>query len=250
MQQATASFPLSRFVESVREIAPSGGRRRVDRLPDGRTCLVFRSLQPGHGDIFVIGPRTRAVFKEVHGFVAATTVQFKPGWSTPLLGVAASVLTDRYVRLEDLWGGPGRELLFELLAAEGATVRLERIAKALARRVHPASEPTSAPLARRAAQLLDEADVRVERVADRLGVTARHLRRAFAENIGVTPKDYARSARLQRVVRMAATAGDWSKVASTAGYYDQAHLIAEFRDLVGLTPGAFARRGDESRREV
>jgi AraC-like DNA-binding protein len=32
---------------------------------------------------------------------------------------------------------------------------------------------------------------------------------------------------------------------SDAGYYDQAHLIADFRDLVGLTPGAFRRRADD-----
>lgn len=50
--------------------------------------------------------------------------------------------------------------------------------------------------------------------------------------------------RLQRAVRLSAAAApaarDWARIASAAGYYDQSHLIAEFRDLVGLTPGAFA----------
>lgn len=35
---------------------------------------------------------------------------------------------------------------------------------------------------------------------------------------------------------------DWGSIALEAGYYDQPHLIAEFRSLVGLTPGAFAER--------
>jgi transcriptional regulator GlxA family with amidase domain len=89
---------------------------------------------------------------------------------------------------------------------------------------------------------METEEVRVESVAARLGVTARHLRRAFAENIGVSPKDFARAARLQRAVRMAATSDDWARIATDAGYYDQAHLIADFRELVGLTPGAFLER--------
>ena len=42
-------------------------------------------------------------------------------------------------------------------------------------------------------------EVRVESVAERLGVTARHLRRAFTESAGIGPKELARSVRYQRV---------------------------------------------------
>lgn len=245
--EAVSTFPLSRFVESVQLVALMGDRaRRVDRLPDGRTSLVFRVLEGGRrGDVTVMGPRTRALLKDATGFVQALMVQFKPGWSTPLLGVAAGELTDGFVMLEDLWGGSGRELVFELLGAKSMPERLDRIARALTSRAGSAFEPTSAPLARRAARLMEAGEVRVEHVADRLGVTARHLRRAFVENIGIGPKDFARSARLQRAVRMAATSSDWGRIAAEAGYYDQAHLIADFRDLVGLTPTAFSKRASD-----
>ena len=81
----------------------------------------------------------------------------------------------------------------------------------------------------------------MESVAKRLGVTARHLRRAFTESVGIGPKEFARTVRLQRAVRSAATSNDWGRIAADAGYYDQAHLIADFRELVGLTPGAFLK---------
>ena len=71
----------------------------------------------------------------------------------------------------------------------------------------------------------------VDGMAERLGVTTRHLHRAFVENIGVGPKEFARSVRLQRALRLAATSRDWGRIASDAGYYDQSHLIADFRDL-------------------
>jgi len=31
----------------------------------------------------------------------------------------------------------------------------------------------------------------------------------------------------------------WASIAAAAGYYDQAHLIAEFRAIAGMTPRAF-----------
>jgi len=48
--------------------------------------------------------------------------------------------------------------------------------------------------------------------------------------------------RFQAVVRRAATGSeiDWADVALAGGYFDQAHLVHEFRDFSGLTPGEYA----------
>ncbi|WP_044236112.1 helix-turn-helix domain-containing protein [Chondromyces apiculatus] len=243
MDSADATFSLSRFVEDVHALVPVTGRACHERLPDGRTTLVFRVIEEGRrGDLCVAGPRTRALFKNTTGVARAVILQFKPGWSAPLLGVAAHTLTDRIVPLEDIWGRSGGDLCLELLAARSVPEVLDRVSRAIALRTHQTFEPASARLARRAVHLLEGDEVRVESVAERLGVTARHLRRAFTESVGVPPKDFARAVRLQRAVRMAATSKDWVRIAADAGYYDQSHLIADFREFVGLTPGAFLKR--------
>ncbi|MDI1476337.1 helix-turn-helix transcriptional regulator [Polyangium sp. y55x31] len=238
------NLALPRFVEDIRAVAPPPGQAvDVEWLPDGRTSFVFRAFEGGReGDVWVAGPRTRAIFKSKTGLARTVTLRFKPGWSVPLLGVAASEFTDRIVPLEDVWGHAGREFCEELLAARSRADVMDRVARALAVRAGQPFETASGPLARRAVCLLEGGEVRVESVADRLGVTARHLRRAFTENIGIGPKEFARAVRLQRAVRMAATSCDWARIAAEAGYYDQAHLIADFRQLVGLTPGAFFKR--------
>ncbi|MET0390870.1 MAG: AraC family transcriptional regulator [Polyangiales bacterium] len=255
-RSSSLAFPLTRYIERIRYIAPLRGRkRRVDRLPDGRTSLVFRELERrSHGDVTVLGPFTRARLKEAEGFARAVEFQFKPGWSTPLLGVSASELTDEYVGIEELWGHIGHELVHGLLCAQSMPDMAACLSRALATRVAIASEPASAPLARRAAHMLADHTLRVESVAAQLGATSRHLRRAFAENIGVSPKDYARSARLQRALSLASTAtspaNNWLRIALDAGYYDQAHLNADFRALVGLTPTALAKRMREPNPQV
>jgi len=72
--------------------------------------------------------------------------------------------------------------------------------------------------------------------------------RAFVESIGVGPKEYARSIRLHRALRRAETSSDWARIATDTGYYDQAHLISEFRQLIGLTPVEYvnAMSGDRN----
>lgn len=244
MDSATPTFALSRFIEDVREVVPApGGPLDVEQIPDGRTTLVFRVLEAGRkGDVAVAGPRTRAKSKHATGIARVVVVQFKPGWSASLLGVATSALTDRTVLLEDIWGPAGADLCLELLAAPGLPAIVDRLGRALDVRSRQTFEPASARLARQAVRLLENGEARVESVATQLGVTARHLRRAFTEHIGIGPKEYARTMRLQRALRSAATSKDWARIAAESGYYDQAHLISDFRQLVGVTPGAFAKR--------
>jgi AraC-like DNA-binding protein len=94
-------------------------------------------------------------------------------------------------------------------------------------------EPASLRLARKAVGLWrQDHNLRVVHVARELGVTARHLRRSFIESVGVRPKEFARMARLEKAVRAAPPSieRDWTRVAVDTGYYDQSHLIAEFRE--------------------
>ncbi|MCA9628410.1 MAG: helix-turn-helix domain-containing protein [Myxococcales bacterium] len=238
---ARASAELSRVIERTSWLSALGHERRVDRLPDGRTALVVRVLGAERGEVHVLGPRTQATLKRAT-FERALLVQFKPGCSASLLGVPARELTDRYVPLEDLWGRAAATLASDLVRAPDAGTALVHLQRAFTARRGSRWRPTSAGLARHAAYLLEHEDSRVEGVARRLGVTSRHLRRTFDQCIGVAPKSFARAARLQRAVRMLNRSNDWGSIALEAGYYDQPHLIAEFRSLVGLTPGAFAER--------
>jgi AraC-like DNA-binding protein len=86
----------------------------------------------------------------------------------------------------------------------------------------------------------------VERIAERLRVSPRYLRRAVDRETGLSLKRYARVVRLLNAVTTAddwpaTKVQSWAGVAAESGFYDQSHLIRECHDLCGLTPGEIMR---------
>lgn len=143
--------------------------------------------------------------------------------------------------IEELWSNAAAHQLKDLLAgARGtasAAVTLERV---IAERL-PAMADTSragAQLALVAADRLTSA--RLTAVARDLGVSERHLRRVFRDTVGLSPKAFAKLTRFHHALRIARITGPahWARIAAEAGYYDQAHLIADFRAIAGVTPQA------------
>ena len=162
------------------------------------------------------------------------------GASEAVLGVRASVTAGRIVPLEELWDAAATRRLFDRLAGARDSVAAAAVLEsAIAERVATtaAVRSSGADLALGAAARLTSASVNA--VAAGLGVSERHLLRVFRETVGVSPKAFARLARFRRAVRAATEVGaaGWASIAADAGYYDQAHLIAEFRAIAGVTPG-------------
>jgi AraC-like DNA-binding protein len=87
-------------------------------------------------------------------------------------------------------------------------------------------------------------------IAASLSISERHLRRRFRNAVGCSPKDYARRLRVANaaILADAETHPRWALIAAEAGFHDQAHMIADFKVLSGLTPRALhrERRGDGS----
>src|SRR5439155_2387487 len=86
--------------------------------------------------------------------------------------------------------------------------------------------------------------VRVDDLARAVGSSRRHLTGSFRQEIGLPPKAAARVLRLRRAITLLerGSHAGLAHVAAASGYYDQAHLDRDFRDLAGMTPTAFLAR--------
>jgi AraC-like DNA-binding protein len=208
--------------------------------PEVQIVARFGPSTRGGVDVHAMGGRARAHRKLLRRGQRAVTARLHLGAPEAVLGVSAPALAGRIVALEELWGDVAtRRLLDKLAAARDLPDAAAILESAIAERRAVARGPgAGARLALAAAQRL--AGANVSAVAGDLGVSERHLRRLFRETIGVSPKTYAKLARFHRALGAARQPGHagWAGIAAQAGYYDQAHLIADFRAIAGVTPQA------------
>jgi AraC-like DNA-binding protein len=168
-------------------------------------------------------------------------VRFRPGMARAFLLAPAAEFTDTSAALADVWGREVVALEQQVEAARRSPARIRLLEPALLRRLRAARPPE--PCVAAALHLIARrrGAVTMREVSRFAGVSRQHLARRFAEHVGVSPKMFARVTRfrslltLLRQVRLAS----WSDTAAAAGYYDQSHLIADFRQFTGRTPEDF-----------
>lgn len=78
--------------------------------------------------------------------------------------------------------------------------------------------------------------VTVNELVRKYHVSERQLERVFAQQIGLSPKNFSRIIRFQQVFKLAGAAGSLTGLALDAGYFDQAHFTREFKSFTGLSP--------------
>jgi AraC-like DNA-binding protein len=86
----------------------------------------------------------------------------------------------------------------------------------------------------------EHGNVDLDSVARQANLSTRQFRRRCLEASGLTPKHLCRVLRFRHAWRLAHSAGqpDWTRIAAEADYFDQAHMIHEFREFTGDTPMA------------
>ena len=84
-------------------------------------------------------------------------------------------------------------------------------------------------------------DIEISALGEELQWSRKRLTRTFRDQLGVGPKMAGRILRFQRLLALDRSfpGASWSDLALRSGYFDQAHLIREFREFTGITPGAY-----------
>lgn len=168
-------------------------------------------------------------------FPAASARAF---WALPL-----SQLSEQHVGAEHLWRSSQMdELPSRLQAQPCAQARLGLLERVLAAHL---LGPGPAPAVTRALEQIRAGQAEPRAIADGLGLSTRQLRRAFLNEVGLTPKKVVRVFRFQRALSMLPSATSLSEVALACGYADQAHFSNEFRRLSGRSPGVYREQSPQ-----
>ena len=170
-------------------------------------------------------------------------IRLRPAGAYALLSAPLRVVTGLVVELEDLVGGPVRELVGRCRDAPSVAERFAIATRWLAARL--ASRPAIDPAIAWAAAEIEahEGRVAIAELRRETGLSKARLSTRFCEQIGLTPKHYARVVRLRHALeRLERGEAPLAEVALAAGYYDQPHFNAELRTLTGLTPRELVAR--------
>ena len=188
------------------------------------------------------GVVTRRFSVDLTGAGRVTAAKFRPGGYTALTGTLPGRNTVE--PLGDRLGVPGARLLADVLAPEDDDDRAAALDAALA---PLATEPPDAYLdllGLIGAMISDRGLVRVDQVAALGGMGVRTLQRLFAGYVGVSPKAVLARYRLQDAAAAidAGEVDDLAGLATSLGWFDQAHFSRDFRAVVGVTPSAYLQR--------
>ena len=198
------------------------------RQPDRRNCAT--KLQSG---LVIVQPG---------GALGVSVVRLRAEAAANLLGERMPNFLDAQIGLDELFRASEVSRLEEILAhARTSAERFAYVEKFLLAnlRTHQAEPATS----RAAALLRRNPQLRVRQLAARIDMSERQLLRNFYAMFGMGTKRFARIARIEKVMAARARGATWADVAHKLGFTDQAHMINEFTEIVGMPPAELVRPG-------
>lgn len=229
-----------------------------DRILPRASSLLLINVGPPQYMILPGPPEHRVPFTDIwFSGIGDIPIDTEAPFGSRVIGVAftavgaASVLhmpqrltTNQTGSFVDLIGAEARRLHERLLEMPDALRRLSCVGDFLLRRVATGTEIH--PLVSWASQLIATSGGRLatRHLVAESGYSRKHLAMLFREQVGLVPKGLARIHRFQSALNAITNAGrrDWCELAIDTGYYDQAHMINEFRDLARLTPLEISRK--------
>jgi AraC-like DNA-binding protein len=251
--------PASEFVEGYWVLESDVWERgRVQRVvPDGTPQLIlnlaqpFESCQDGEWRLqprcFLAGQLTGPLLLRPIGPARMLGVRFVAHGAGRMLGTPMPETTGRIVDLSDLVPALARDLdrIWEAPSAAAQAASADAIFDAWDRRHGRRDRVVEEAVARLA---FPRVPADTATLARTLGISLRQLERRFQNAVGLGPKHFSRMRRFQRIFQaIEQQRPGWAGAAAACGYYDQAHLVRDFREFAGQAPSVLLAGADLAR---
>lgn len=216
-------------------------------IPDGNFTLIFSLGTPYYiytganteriGKSILVGQMGSAVKLKLCPGNRFIMVHLKPYGLHYFTGWDCTELKDRSIALENLFGYNLRSLSKYLSETPALAQCTDKIEDALSR---ISGEYAIHTLVRSGVDAIQANNGKgsIKDICRELGTTKTTLEKYFAKTIGISPKVLARLSRLQHFIEQKLANPHFSLTNATyeSSYYDQSHLIKEFKLITGITP--------------
>lgn len=186
------------------------------------------------------GPHSRMMPVTVTGSFSSFGFSLRPGACHALLRKNAHDLMDRIAPAEAMGFG-GERALLELEACDSPESRLEALEAMVADCIDAAGGGKPDPVTVRFEELaFTDPNANIGEFARAIGVEQRRLERIVKRDFGMSPKQVLRRARVLDMASYLRGVADGEEADELElRYYDQSHMIHDFVEYFGMTPGQF-----------
>jgi len=205
----------------------------------GRETKCF-DKQP---DTVLLGPQFSRVNIKVAEQLRAIRVDFLPGAMYRLLGIAMHELFDGGFDARDFFGAEMDSINEQLRNTASLEQGKSIVERFLLNRINRIKEirPVDVALYN---LLKNDGSISMDKTASLACMSLRQFERQCKERIGMSPKLYARILRFSKAYRLheACPHLSWMEIAHEANYYDQMHLIRDFKTFAGVNPSVIEQQ--------
>lgn len=191
----------------------------------------------------VLGPQFSRVNLKVHDQLRAIRVDLLPGGMYRILGIPMKELFDAGFNAIDLFGVEMRIINEKLQHIPDLEEGKKIVEKFLLKKVVDLKEilPLDSAL-----QTLfkNHGNLSMDKTASLSCLSLRQFERKCKKRLGMNPKTFARILRFSKAYRLheAFPHLNWTEIAYKAGYYDQMHLIRDFKTFAGVNPSVIEQQ--------
>ncbi|TAF31529.1 MAG: AraC family transcriptional regulator [Cytophagales bacterium] len=221
-------------------------------VPDGTMKLIFHYADtykhhPHEGasvvlpKSFLIGQLTRPYVVEPLGLTGSFVVRFHPNGFFPFTTIPIKDMENTAVPLSQLFGEEGVEIGEKILNAQDTNERIYLIEAFLLKRLADKSAIDFVVKATIETILEANGKFTVQEFSQKMNINRRQLTRKISSAIGLSPKQLAKTIRIQTALKalLAKNTTSLTSLAYENDYFDQAHFIKDFKEFTGITPKDF-----------
>ncbi|MBK7038608.1 MAG: helix-turn-helix domain-containing protein [Bacteroidetes bacterium] len=252
----TPQFPLNQFVESFIYYTNFNPAHSVDRfLPDGNINVVIdltdypKFIYDNHTlkeiqsckNVWFSGIRNKFITIPSGRDSEMFIINFHKGKAYPFVEMPQNELTDCVVDGELVLTNEILNIRERLLGIKNIPQKFECVEQQLLK-VFGKRMQLNPFVDFAVGEILRNPNIAtIEKIAEKVGYSHKHLINIFKENVGLTPKSFLKVIRFQKAITEIekSARANWTGIAFESGYFDQAHFINDFKNFSGFTPTQF-----------
>ena len=207
-------------------------------IPDGCVDIIFDLNITTQSQCFIVGAMTKPIISLKNDLFG---IRFKPGVATSIINSPINEMTDHIIDIRKIKNSK-TESLAEILQNKKSSQEKVSFLNSVFSKVI-SSQSLIEDETEYALSLIKQASGKcsVKEISERVGWSRQHLTRKFLKHTGLTPKFYSQVVRVNSLIHRynSSAKHSWGYLAQTCGYYDQSHMINEFKNITGVTPQIF-----------